>query len=147
MPLCVCRSVSPAVILKYLRWDPSEYERRWRGGGGALLLTLRRPICDSRCSLVMGVAGQLAALSPATVNGFCHSRHRFMSMGLGIVYACRPQLQLPVILLAILLLLPFASDTPQATAIKRVLWEEDTRDSGAFRVSQMSNEHHRHTSR
>lgn len=68
-------------------------------------------------------------------------------MGLGIVYACRPQLQLPVILLAILLLLPFASDTPQATAIKRVLWEEDTRDSGAFRVSQMSNEHHRHTSR
>lgn len=70
-----------------------------------------------------------------------------MSLGLGIVYTCRPQLQLPVILLAIFLLLPFASDMPQVTAIIRVSWEEDTRDFGALRVSQMLNTHHRHTSR
>lgn len=140
MPLCAPTSSAPGDAQ---RGSGPRPEGAWF----VVLLTLRRPICDSRCSLVMSVAGQLAGLSPATVNGFCHSRHRFMSLGLGIVYACLPQLQLPVILLAILLLLPFASDMPQATAIIRVLREEDTRDSEALRVSQMLNTHHRHTGR
>lgn len=46
---------------------------------------------------VLSVSGTSGTALAGEKMGF-NVRHRFISVGLGIVYTCRPQLQLPVII-------------------------------------------------
>lgn len=85
--------------------------KRTMGGGAAYIAPahLRQSMQSDdgmwRSAFLGGNQVPLRAVDAKKVDGVCHSRQRFMSVGLGIVYTCCPQLQLPVIMPTMLMFL------------------------------------------